>query len=128
MRPRKGVPRFADPMDAVIAQESGGRAGAIGPQTAYGRAQGSSQMLPGTARAMATKLGVDYRPDLMTGTTPEAAQYQRALGEAYLHEGIEKTGSLEGGLHYYHGGPNQALWGPKTQAYTNAVLARMRSN
>lgn len=111
--------------DAVIQQESGGRLGAIGPQTQYGRALGSTQLLPATARGMADKLGLPFRPDLLTAKTPIAGQYQRALGEAYFNEGLQKTGNLTDALRYYHGGPNRRLWGPKTNAYAGAVLSRL---
>lgn len=112
-------------LDAVIGQESGGRAGVKGPMTKYGQALGLSQLLPGTAKEMAGKMGVPWRPDLLTGTTPEAAQYQRALGQAYLSQGYDSTGSVKGALSYYHGGPNKALWGPKTRSYVNDVLSRL---
>lgn len=113
------------PFDAVIEQESGGRAGALGPQTPYGRAQGLSQMLPATAEEQARKLGIAWRPDLMTGTTPEAAAYQRQLGESYFNEGMQRTGNLRDALRYYHGGPNRRTWGRKTNAYADAVMARI---
>ena len=83
------------------------------------------QLLPDTARGMASKIGVDYRPDLMTGTSSHAAQYQRALGDAYYREGLEKTGNHYDAARYYHGGPNRRQWGPKTEAYAQAVMARM---
>lgn len=60
----------------------------------------------------------------MRGKTPEAAQYQTAIGNAYLKEGVDKTGSVRGGLMYYHGGPNRKLWGPKTNRYADEVLRR----
>lgn len=111
--------------EALIMQESGGRPGVTGPQTNYGRAQGMTQMLPATAKEMAGKLGVPYRPDLMTGTTPEAADYQRKLGRAYFDEGMEKYGGdPEKALKHYHGGPDEKLWGPKTENYARSVLAR----
>ena len=110
---------------AMIQQESGGRAGAIGPQTRYGRAEGMTQMLPATAKATAARIGEQWRPELMRGDTPEAAAYQERLGLAYLQEGIEKTGSLEGAFKYYHGGPDQRQWGPKTNRYAQEVSARL---
>jgi hypothetical protein len=58
----------------------------------------------------------------MTADTPEAADYQETLGRAYLQEGIEKTGGLEGGLKYYHGGPDKRQWGPKTNNYAQAIM------
>jgi hypothetical protein len=111
--------------NSLIQQESGGRAGVLGPQTRYGRAEGMTQMLPGTAQEMANKLGIPWRPDLMRGTSPEAAEYQRQLGRAYYEEGLQKYGGDQSkALMYYHGGPNERLWGPKTRAYAQQVLAR----
>jgi hypothetical protein len=110
---------------SLVQQESGGRPGVTGPQTAYGRAQGMTQMLPATAQGVAQKLGVPWRPDLMTGTTPEAADYQQKLGQAYFQEGLQKyDGDPRKALMYYHGGPDERLWGPKTHAYADAVLSR----
>ena len=122
--PRRAT--FAKVADAVQSQESGGRVGIQGPDTIYGRAAGLMQVLPGTAKDMAAKLGLAYRPELLTGTTPEAADYQRQIGEAYLREGMSKTGNLYDALRYYHGGPNRALWGPKTNAYASSILERLR--
>lgn len=114
-------------MPALIAQESGGRAGVLGPQTDYGRAEGRTQMLPATAEAMARKLGVPWRPDLMRGDTPAAADYQDKLGQAYLEEGLAKYGGdPRKALMYYHGGPDESLWGPKTNAYADQVLGRLQ--
>lgn len=113
-------------MDALIAQESGGNGNAVGPQTPYGQAQGSTQMLMETAEGVARKLGVPWNPSLMRGDTPNALAYQRQLGQAYLQEGLDKYGGdIRQALRYYHGGPNEALWGPKTNAYADAVMARM---
>lgn len=98
-----------------------------GPQTRYGRAQGLAQLLPATAKEMAGKLGVPWRPDLMTDTGPTGAAYQRSLGEAYLNEGLARTGNLSDAVRYYHGGPSRKMWGPKTEAYAQSVLARMRN-
>ncbi len=86
------------------------------------------QVLPDTARGVAQKLGIPYRPDLMTGKTADAADYQRRIGQAYLQEGLQKTGNLRDALHYYHGGPDRTMWGPKTRAYANSVLNRMRKS
>lgn len=108
----------------LVAQESGGRAGVLGPRTSYGQAQGRTQMLPGTAEEMARTVGVPWRPELMTGTTPEAAAYQDRLGLEYLRQGFRVTGNARDALRYYHGGPDRSLWGPKTDAYAEEVLAR----
>lgn len=88
-------------------------------------ALGSTQMLPATAQEMARKLGLGWRPDLLRSNRPEGLQYQRQLGEAYLKEGMERTGNTRDALHYYHGGPNRRMWGPKTRAYANSVLGRL---
>lgn len=115
-------------MPALIAQESGGRAGVLGPQTRYGRAIGRTQMLPGTAREMAGKVGLPFDESLLRGTSPEAAAYQDRLGQAYLEEGLQRTGNVRDALMYYHGGPDRRLWGPKTQTYADEVLARVGQN
>jgi soluble lytic murein transglycosylase-like protein len=52
--------------DALIQQESGGRAGVMGQPTQYGRAVGMTQMLPATAQEMAGKLGLPWRPELLS--------------------------------------------------------------
>ncbi len=84
------------------------------------------QVLPETAREMSGKLGVPYRPDLLTAKNDAGATYQRMIGGAYLKEGMQKTGNLRDALHYYHGGPNRKLWGPKTRGYANSILARIK--
>ena len=81
-------------------------------------------MLPGTAREMAQKLGVPYREDLLRGTDQTAAEYQKALGRAYLEEGLKKTGNPRDALMYYHGGPNRKLWGRRTKRYADTILSR----
>lgn len=127
LQPQSGpaAPNTNAIFDALIQQESGGRAGVLGPQTRYGRAEGKTQMLPSTAQEMAGKLGVAWRPELMRGTTPEAAQYQETLGRAYFEEGLQKYGGdVQKALMYYHGGPDERLWGPKTRAYAQQVLGR----
>lgn len=118
---------FDSVFDALIQQESGGRAGVRGQQTPYGQPLGMTQMLPETAREMAGKLGLPWKPELLTGTDRNAAAYQRQLGRAYLQEGLSRHGGdWEKALMFYHGGPNQRLWGPKTRAYASAILSRVR--
>lgn len=111
-------------MPALIHQESGGD----GTARSYKGALGSTQMLPGTAKLMADKIGLPFRPNLLRSNAPEALRYQRALGEAYLKEGFEVTGNLRDALHYYHGGPDRSQWGPKTRAYARSIMARLGSN
>jgi hypothetical protein len=115
-------------IDALIAQESGGRPGVPGQWTKWGRPMGLTQMLPATAQETARKIGLPWSPALLSGKTPDAAAYQKQLGEAYLNEGLDKTGNPRDALRYYHGGPNKALWGPKTNAYADQVLARVNGD
>jgi len=108
-------------MDAITQQESGGNGKAVSKQGALG----STQLEPGTAKEMANKVGLPFRSDLLQSNDPAALRYQRALGQAYFLEGYNKTGNLTDALHYYHGGPNRAEWGPKTRAYAQSVLSRL---
>lgn len=109
--------------ESIIKVESGGRPGVVGPQTQYGQALGMTQMLPATAKEQAQKLGLPWREYLMRGTSPEAAQYQRTLGESYFNEGLQRYGGdIEKAVKFYHGGPNERLWGPKTESYARKVL------
>lgn len=115
-------------LDALTAQESGGDAtpgDAVGPATRYGKALGSTQLLPPTAKEMAGKLGLAFVPQMLRSNDPKALKYQRALAEAYFNEGLQKTGNIRDALHYYHGGPDPRQWGPKTKAYADAVLSRL---
>lgn len=112
---------------ALVQQESRGRAGAVGPDTRWGNALGRTQMLPATAREMAQRVGVPFDESMLRGTSPEAAAYQDRLGMAYLQEGFERTGNPREALMYYHGGPDRRLWGPKTRAYADEVLARQQN-
>jgi soluble lytic murein transglycosylase-like protein len=88
---------------------------------------GVGQVMPDTARALASRLGLQYRPDLMGGNSHEARQYQDQITDAALKEAWEAGGGdIRTAAHYYHGGPNRAGWGPETQRYGSEVLARMR--
>jgi soluble lytic murein transglycosylase-like protein len=101
------------------------RPGVRGQATAYGTPVGIGQMLPATAREMALKNGLPWDQSLYSGTTPEAAAYQAKLGASYLHQGLRETGNVRDALRYYYGGPNRAMWGPKTNAYADQVLGRL---
>ncbi len=90
---------------AVAKQESG-----LNPNTpdSYQGAQGLMQILPSTARG----LGI---------TNPRDPAQAIPAAAAYLREGFDKTGTPEGAIMYYHGGPDTRQWGPKTRAYLPAV-------
>jgi soluble lytic murein transglycosylase-like protein len=111
-------------MDALIQQESGGNGMAVSSAGALG----STQMLPDTAREVARKLGLPFNPRMLQSRDPKALAYQRQLGEGYLREGLEKTGNLRDALRYYHGGPDRSIWGPKTNAYAESILAMLGAN
>jgi soluble lytic murein transglycosylase len=108
-------------MDAITQQESGGNGKAVSKQGALG----STQLEPGTAKEMANKLGLAFVPQMLQSNDPAALRYQRALAQAYFQQGLSETGNLTDALHYYHGGPNRAEWGPKTRAYAQSVLSRL---
>jgi soluble lytic murein transglycosylase len=103
----------------IIPWESGGNGEAVGGSGELG----STQLMPGTARQMASKLGLPYRPDMLKSNALQAKAYQRALGMAYLQQGLEATGTPYGALRYYNGGPGFASK-PSTDAYARNVLAK----
>ncbi len=108
-------------LDAITSQESGGNGMALSPAGALG----STQLMEPTAKQMAGKLGLAFAPQMLRSNNPQALKYQRALAEAYFNEGLSKTGNLRDALRYYHGGPDTSMWGPKTNAYADAVLSRL---
>lgn len=109
-------------MPYLTHQESGGNGLAVSSAGALG----STQMLPPTAQEMARKAGLPYNPGLLHSNDPAAINYQQTLGKTYLQEGFDKTGNVRDALRYYHGGPNRAGWGRKTNAYADAILGRMK--
>lgn len=109
---------------AIIGQESGGRYGVANAEGSG--AMGIGQVMPDTARVLAGRLGLPYRPDLMSGTGPEARRYQDAITDAAAKEAWEAGGGdLATAAMYYHGGSDQQKWGPKTRRYAQEVLGRM---
>lgn len=113
-------------LNAIEQVESSGRPGVPGPQTRYGQAHGAMQVLDSTGKEVAAKLNIAWRPDLMRGTTVEAHEYQRWIGQAYFEEGLERYGGdVRKALMFYHGGPDEKKWGPNTHAYVGKVLAKL---
>lgn len=109
---------------AIIAQESGGRYGI--PNAQGSGAMGIGQIMPDTAKALAARLGLPYRPDLMRGTNAEAQAYQNALTQEALKEAWRYGGGdVRRAAQYYFAGPNKAGWGPKTRQYGEDILRRM---
>lgn len=88
---------------------------------------GLGQIMPDTAKALAARLGLPYRHDLLGQATPEARKYQDALTEAAVREAWDYgRGNMTDAAMYYHGGSNRKIWGPKTRKYGQDILARMR--
>lgn len=88
---------------------------------------GVGQVMPETTKVLAARLGLPYRPDLMSGTSPEAKRYQDRITDAAAREAWEAgRGDPRRAAMYYHGGSNRRQWGPKTNAYANAILNRLR--
>lgn len=67
-------------VDAVVMQESSGRANAVGPKTKYGTAKGLMQLLDSTGQEIHKKLGLKGKYD------PFDAEQNKKLGTAYLGE------------------------------------------
>lgn len=94
-------------LKAVAAQESGGRTSAVSSKGA----QGLMQITPDTQKYL--------------GVTDPNDPVQSIYGAAkYLSEGLDKEGSPEGALLFYHGGPGwRQAYGPESQAYVPGVTA-----
>jgi hypothetical protein len=66
-----------------------------------------------------------YRPDLLTGKSKAAKEYQDALGTEQLREAVDFGGGDVGRAGIYHfAGPNEAGWGPKTRKYKQDIMQR----
>ena len=110
-------------LPAIVAQESGGNYSA---RNAGSGALGAYQVMPATGQTLAGRLGLPWRPDLMTSSTPEGKQYQDQIGQAAVKEAVDNSGGDPAmAAAYYHGGPDRSKWGPKTQKYIKEVTARL---
>lgn len=108
---------------AIVQQESRGNYGAKNPSTG---ALGAYQVMPETGRVLAGRLGLPWRPDLMTSNSAEGRQYQDAVGSAAVKEAYDYGGGdMSKAAMYYHGGSNQKIWGPKTRQYAMEVGQRL---
>lgn len=109
---------------AIIAKESGGRYGVA--NTEGSGAMGLGQIMPDTARGLAKRLGIAYRPELLAGDDEEARRYQDALTGAATKEAWEYgKGNPQLAAQYYFAGPDKSGWGPKTQAYGSDIISRL---
>lgn len=109
---------------AIISQESGGRYGVL--NTEGSGAAGLGQIMPDTARSLASKLGLPFRPDLLRGTSPAARAYQDKLTHAATQEAWRYgAGDPRKASAYYFAGPDTKGWGPKTRKYQQDIARRM---
>lgn len=109
---------------AIIGRESGGRYGVA--NTEGSGAMGVGQVMPSTARTLAGRIGMPYRPDLMGGTNPDAQHYQDAITEGAVRDAWKYgAGDPANAASYYFAGPDRSKWGPKTRAYSSAIASKM---
>lgn len=90
---------------AQMMVESGGNPNARSEKDAMGL----MQIIPETQRA----LGV---------TNPNDPQQSIFAAARLMSENLDRYGNVADAVRAYHGGTDQANWGPKTQAYVNKVL------
>lgn len=97
---------------AVARVESGMRPAHLvtGPPTRYGRAVGTMQVLPSTARSIGCGNLRNTRENIRCGVR-------------YLRMGVERCGGdLECAARFYHGGPNTRIHGRVTHGYGRRVV------
>lgn len=95
---------------SVIHQESGGDPYAVSDQGAAGL----MQLEPDTAAGLGVSDIFNWRQNLRGGTR-------------YLKQGLDRYGGRpELAAAYYHGGPNEDQWGPKTANYADVVASDYR--
>lgn len=99
-----------DLIRAILKQESGFNAKAVGPMTKSGRAHGIAQLIPTTAEALGVKDPFDPKQAI-----PGAAKL--------LAQNLDQYGNVPDAIAAYHGGTDQSQWGPKTHAYRDKVSA-----
>jgi soluble lytic murein transglycosylase-like protein len=94
--------------EAVESVESNGRGDAVSGKGA----KGVMQVLDSTGQEVAKTIGVPWQPELMTRTTPEAIEYQRKIGRAYLDQQRQAFGNNTTlALAAYNAGPGKvAEW------------------
>jgi hypothetical protein len=111
---------------ALRAQESGGDYGVTNAENSG--AMGAYQFMPDTARALAERIGVTYRPELMAGAggrSKEGRAYQEHLMDAQMEDILKFAGDDIGRAGAYHfAGPNEKGYGPKTRQYQSDILRR----
>lgn len=129
-----GIVAFSDGGDidlerlrqAILMQESGGDYGVMNREGSG--AMGAYQFMPDTARALAKRAGLEYRPDLMSGKggrSKEGIAYQERLMDEQMKDIAAFSGGDVGRAGIYHfAGPNEKGYGPKTRQYGQDILRR----
>ncbi len=109
--------------NAIAMQESHNNYTARNASTG---AMGKYQVMPATGRVLAQRLGLPWNPSLMLQDTPQARQYQDAIGGAAIDEAYKAgNGDINTAAMYYHGGSNRDIWGPKTQQYARDINQKL---
>lgn len=107
----------------IVAQESGGNYSARNASTG---ALGAYQVMPATGQALAERLGLPWRPELMASNSPEGRAYQDQIGRAAVEEAVNASGGDPATMaSYYHGGSDRSKWGPNTRRYAQDVVGRL---
>lgn len=110
---------------ALRAQESSDDYGAINEDSG---AMGGYQFMGPTARALAKRLAMEYRPDLMAGAggrSKKGREYQERLMDEQMKDILAfSDGDLERAAAYHFAGPNERGWKAKTRDYQQDILRR----
>ena len=111
---------------ALREQESRGDYGVMNAEGSG--AMGAYQFMPPTAKALAKRLGLEYRPDLLQGKkgrSKEGIDYQERLMDAQMEDILAYSGGDIGKAGAYHfAGPNKKGHGAKTRKYEQDILRR----
>lgn len=109
------------------AQESGGDYTKVNATTG---ALGAYQVMPQTGAAIAKRLGMPWRPDMMTRSDPQSVAYQDKIGGAAIGDSLAAGGGDPAKVfsHYYSGSPTAYLnpqGNPKTARYVQDMTSRL---
>lgn len=111
---------------ALRMQESGGDYGIMNLEGSG--AMGAYQFMPDTARALAKRAGLEYRPDLLAGAggrSEKGRAYQERLMDEQMKDILNFAGGDVGRAGVFHfAGPNEEGWGPKTRKYKREIIQR----
>jgi hypothetical protein len=106
-----------------VGQESSDDYTALNPESG---AMGRYQIMPEVGQVFAQRLGLAWRPDMMTQDTPAARRYQDAIGQARIQESIDYgKGNLDEITGHYFAGTDRSGWGPKTRQYQQEMRQRI---